>query len=1334
MPTKKELFTLLCIIFLKSNVLFGQFLVAGSSTYSTGNTISLSTTGGSYVVGNYVCNLTIDTLKIGRDSCPNGTPTPLNFYVLKMNANGEVLWLKSSSLTNTNSKYSIFGTFTDSYDNLWIAGNFTDSMCIENQGIKSIGSNDVFVARYKSNGTLDTLIGNFAYDVSSSIYLAGFTSDMAGNALLYGAFKGAMKSSFDTLTHVNSQLFLARVNATMQSEFLITKLDTPIISCDTSAIKLLTASGTALKMAISAYNAKEYRIDTSYVSNSPFPGTTMHIDTNLVSISENTFLAEYNALANFTYNYRTNYQQLSSITIDASGSYYLLDNIEVGGDKNIQIDKYNSTDNLQWTHQTQNSSSSITLIGNTLTTDFNGNVYYGGYFQASSTNRLFSIGGHQLTANKDKNAMAVKLDADGNTIWVQSLGSTSTEDDFDLHHDAINQLLPLSESSILATGYFGTELIISGLKMQNTEGINNLFAGNLDPYPDFIAEFTPTGALEICFGDSVLLQASTASEYTYQWTKNGSDISGANASSYYAKDSAIYGLLIYNTDLNYTKKALSDTIIVNPVPLAEIETTDDTVFCQGETALLHITNIAGYTYHWYNNNSAIGGANQNRYTATRSGIYHLVVTSDKSCSNTSNTINIEVLTPTAQITNTGDLNICDGDSIKLLAYTENDYQYQWYFEGDTLINDTLTYVYAKISGAYQVQTTILGSCQSLSVDANISVTPSPPAEISFSGDSVICFGEQTALAANTGFNLTYFWMLNNDTIPGENNSWIATETEGAYTAIVGFEGSCSRRSNTKTLVVNTLPEVILQLDGDTNICEGQETKLSTHFQTNYAYQWYRNNIEVTNATSNYIRAKKTGTYFARVTNEFGCNKDTPYQSMVVKSAPDASLFFTGDTSFCEKKSVELFTYNIANQSYQWFKNGVVLTNQNNASLVVGETGNYHVQVTNIENLCKAESRIIQTQKIPAPQEIIAVSKDLPICEGDSVILSVTENNDWAYQWFLNGYSLYQDTLATLVAFEQGLYSIQVVNSFLCSDTTPDVLVSLLENPIPGVIVNGLFLATNDKGSLIWSRDGVQIEEATNHLFLVEESGEYAVTAYYPNGCFATSVPIDICNPIPEISVNESYLTAKNGLAYQWFFEDEIIEGATEQVHRAQVSGNYTVAVTCEGNYISVSDPVLICIPVPKITQTASNVLESTQGNSYQWYKDGQQMDGEDARVLVLKNSGEYSVWVTDMEGCSSFAKPFPVSYSDVNSSEYTEQVTLYPNPVEAALNIEVSALFYMQQIQIKILDITGTERFNSCVQLNELKLSVPVRHLNSGIYFLLIESNKAFFTKKFVKN
>lgn len=1357
---KKYLLVLLQLFAI--SLVTAQYLHQGFSPFSSADFMVQSSTQDTYTVGSFMCNLTVDTLHTGKDTCTEDE-TILNFYILKLNAIGKTQWLIQSDISDETANYQIVGTCVDSDDNLIIAGKYSGKINILHDSITSNFDNDIFIAKFTPQGNLDTLIGNFGTTASTYIYLNGLIADEVGNAYIFGSFNGQMKSSQDTVTHSNSQLFLYEINNVFETEFLVTKLDTPRITADSSHILAVDFASNKIKMLIGIDNGVENLIDTSYVywvryTGSGFlipPSTnisngdsvrindiplndqnwsdTLNIDTVYTPyqqpITENTLINEYITGGSFNYLSRQNYTKPTLIKFDNVGDYYVLESKEEGGIKNIQLDKYGSNDQLLDSKLTINTNTQIDLLGNVLNFDNANNCYWGAVFNGTQSSVNFTVESTVLQSTRDKNSFIVKSTPTGITEWVQTIGSATTDTDYNLYNDVVNSILIDAPSEIKICGYFSQELSILGSHIENTEGVSNLFIGNLDPYPEFVAELNSSfNPVEICKGDSVLLTATNNANYTYVWKRNDTILVGENTNTIYAKDSASYRAEITDASLAYTKKTPAITVEVNPLPIALIETADDTVFCSGESASLQNNGGINYNYSWYRDGSAITDTDNRIYEATETGIYTMQVTSDKNCTANSNSIEIEVLETTAVISYSEELSICDGDSVLLNSSTGTDYKYQWLFDNEELSNDTLDFFYAKNSGAYQVQTTILESCSSISEAMHLSVTPSPESILTFSGDSVICSGEETSLAANSGFGLTHLWMLNNDTIPNEISSTLQTSTAGIYTVIVGYEGSCSRWSNNKQVIVNPLPEVSLQIIGDTNICEGSSTQLSTTNNVNYTYAWFNNSDTVAYGSNNSYSAIYSGNYYAWVTNNYNCTSRTQTQTIIVKQAPPTTLFIDTDSIFCEKDSVNIYTYDFANLAYQWYKNDEPINSAIKANYYASSSGNYSVQVTQTDLGCSATSVKQNMQMINTPRATISYNGTLPICDGDSLTFSVPDNETWKCQWLRNGYLMYQDTLHELVVKEAGNYSVILTNEANCSDTTANQPLTSLSNPVPPIEISGLFLATNQLGALQWKRNNEAISGANKHIYFVEESGVYKVTASYDNGCSATAKSVQMCKPLPYITIDESFLHASEGDAFQWYFEDEIIQGATQTIHRAQLSGFYSVAITCSGGYITFSDPVEVCIPVPEITQTAYNVLESTTGSSYLWYKNGEAIEGADARVLVVKSSGSYTVFVEDIYGCSSFAKAVDMNITGVQG--YSSLINIYPNPCKGEVNVFITENV-SQEAQIVIYDLTGNKLDVIVNKSSNNKINIS--SYPKGIYLLQLKMDKKTLYYKVVK-
>lgn len=73
----------------------------------------------------------------------------------------------------------------------------------------------------------------------------------------------------------------------------------------------------------------------------------------------------------------------------------------------------------------------------------------------------------------------------------------------------------------------------------------------------------------------------------------------------------------------------------------------------------------------------------------------------------------------------------------------------------------------------------------------------------------------------------------------------------------------------------------------------------------------------------------------------------------VRTSPDAYITPNGPTAFCQGSSVTLFAQYNAAWTYQWFKDGVLLTGQTADTLFVNQTGDYTVTVS--DGICSLTS-------------------------------------------------------------------------------------------------------------------------------------------------------------------------------------------------------------------------------------------------------------------------------------------------------------------------------------------------------------------------------------------
>jgi glucose/arabinose dehydrogenase len=148
------------------------------------------------------------------------------------------------------------------------------------------------------------------------------------------------------------------------------------------------------------------------------------------------------------------------------------------------------------------------------------------------------------------------------------------------------------------------------------------------PPPACSASIQPGSSTTFCQGGNVTLYSNTGTGYSYQWIKNGVNISGATSSSYNTSTEGDYQVRISYTGC--TAWSAPTNVTVNDYLTARITPGGPTTFCNGGSVTLYGNTCDGYIYQWKRNDQDIPGANSNTYVATVSGSYQLKIISGSS--------------------------------------------------------------------------------------------------------------------------------------------------------------------------------------------------------------------------------------------------------------------------------------------------------------------------------------------------------------------------------------------------------------------------------------------------------------------------------------------------------------------------------------------------------------------------------------------------------------------------------------------------------------------------------------------------------------------------------
>ncbi len=151
-----------------------------------------------------------------------------------------------------------------------------------------------------------------------------------------------------------------------------------------------------------------------------------------------------------------------------------------------------------------------------------------------------------------------------------------------------------------------------------------------------------SSSTSICQGDSVLLTSATnESNVTYQWYKNGQEISGATYANYFASETGNYQVRITQNECSAISSILAVTELPSViVPSITLEQTNQG--CLGGEATLTMIDTDYDSIIWNN-----GVSNANSINVSQSGSYFVTVTDNTGCSTTSIPIdvNFSILDP-----------------------------------------------------------------------------------------------------------------------------------------------------------------------------------------------------------------------------------------------------------------------------------------------------------------------------------------------------------------------------------------------------------------------------------------------------------------------------------------------------------------------------------------------------------------------------------------------------------------------------------------------------------------------------------------------------------------
>jgi hypothetical protein len=144
-----------------------------------------------------------------------------------------------------------------------------------------------------------------------------------------------------------------------------------------------------------------------------------------------------------------------------------------------------------------------------------------------------------------------------------------------------------------------------------------------------------------------------------------------------------------------------------------------------------------------------------------------------------------------------------------------------------------------------------------------------------------------------------------------------------------------------------------------------------------------------------------------------------------------------------------------------------------------------------------------------------------------------------------------------------------------------------------------------------------------------------------------------------------------------------------------------------------------------IAPNGTTLFASTSPN-YQWYYNGDAIPGATNQSLIISQGGVYTVSVTGSDGCTSFSAPYSSTIGTTELDESAAMIQLFPNPTTGIVEVQGVELDF----RYALFDSRGRNVTVNRPQQNQFDLSA----LETGIYFLQIESDARVFNIKIIRN
>lgn len=791
----------------------------------------------------------------------------------------------------------------------------------------------------------------------------------------------------------------------------------------------------------------------------------------------------------------------------------------------------------------------------------------------------------------------------------------------------------------------------------------------------------------------------------------------------------------------------------------------------GQVALSGIGGVAPYVYTLNGEVSSTGV-----YMGVDGGGYVASIEDSNGCGYQFSVIVDEIEEPVA-VVEVSEQPTCDNPQVILSGDGSSfgsNFSYMWSSpDGGTIVDGQGTlYPTVEGNGTYILQVTDSDYNCVVEASATLESDQEPPSADAGADQTITCDVLEVVLdgsASSEGGNFTYEWSTNDGNIVGGANTTMATvNAAGTYSIIVtNTDNGCTSSASVMVEQTADLPEAnageeqVLTCSTTLVMLDGSASDSGD----NITYNWTTADGTLEGATDGVTaQATSPGSYLLEVTNTAsGC---VSYASVIVTentSAPSATVEAAAELTCVLVEQMLSVTVDADQVTYAWTTaDGNIVSGADSATPTIDAPGTYVVSYTDEITGCDGTQEVVVSEFINTPESDFVFT-------ADGQVFTFEDNSTGgptSYFWDFGDGNTSEEENPTHEFGTNGTYQVCLTITNECGESQSCTVITIsigtstnFQSALTSLTCNGQCDGT------------ITIEPVGNQEELTVEvtgpdgfssTGEYELT-----DLCAGTYEIVITNNIGEkeseqvvigepsaIEIVDSEVTEVNCFGLNNGMISLDVEGGTgdlEVVWSNDVTGTvidnlapdtYTATITDEqGCQITkdfvITEPTEIDVDAVEIVSidennpTGSIDIEVTGGvgpYEFLW------SHGEVTEDVDGLDFGEYTVIVTDANGCSDTYGPYEVkNLVNVKEVEALKAFVVSPNPASESIVVELEFLA-QKDARISIVNSLGQEVMVEMERgVARVNKTYEVSTYPAGLYFVKVQVGQEVSIRKIVK-